>query len=574
MGLLNSALQIGRSALMGYQGALHVVGGNVSSAGSPDYTRLSPQLDPLQGPLISGDLQPGAGVALTAIQRNIDEALESRLRLAIGVDAAAAERSAAGAQIEALFDEFGGGGLGTPLAEFFHAFDELQNTPEDPSIRDLAITRGIQLVDSVRHVRSDLSALKDAIDGQIGDLVEQADGMAQEIGRLNEEISRTEAGRRGQATGLRDQRDALVRALGELLDVSVREQSNGAVNVYVGSETLVQGGTVRGLRAVTDIVDGEMRTSVRFADTNQQVVPGAGRLAGLIAARDQNVPTAALDELAAALINDVNRIHADGQGLSGFTTAAGTNDVLATDVPLDLAGAGLAFPPENGSFYITVTDDVTHTPVAHRIDVNLDGTDAGTTLESLVSDINAQVDGVTASITSDNRLNIEADAGLSFTFGYDGQAWRQDTSGVLAALGINTFFEGRDARDIAVNEGLVAQPSQLAAAAVYMPGDGSMAGRIAALDSAASQRLDGRSITDSYTRIVSRVALDTGGARDDAEAASTILSSLRAQRESISGVSLDEEAVSLLKFERAFQGAARFVTVVDDLLSELVQLIR
>ena len=84
MGLLNSALQIGRSALLGYEGALQVVGSNISSAGSADYTRLSPQLDPLQGNLITGDLQPGAGVALTAIQRNIDEALEGRVRLAIG----------------------------------------------------------------------------------------------------------------------------------------------------------------------------------------------------------------------------------------------------------------------------------------------------------------------------------------------------------------------------------------------------------------------------------------------------------------------------------------------------------
>src|SRR3972149_5783852 len=84
MGLLNSALQIGRSALLSYQGALQTVGSNISSAGSPDYTRLAPPLVPIQGSLIANDLQPGAGVALTDIQRYLDEALEGRVRLAIG----------------------------------------------------------------------------------------------------------------------------------------------------------------------------------------------------------------------------------------------------------------------------------------------------------------------------------------------------------------------------------------------------------------------------------------------------------------------------------------------------------
>ena len=88
MGLLNSALQIGRSALLSYQGALQVVGNNISSAAAPGYTRLSPQLDPLQGVPMAGDLQPGAGVAMSAIQRNIDESLEARIRLAIGSETA------------------------------------------------------------------------------------------------------------------------------------------------------------------------------------------------------------------------------------------------------------------------------------------------------------------------------------------------------------------------------------------------------------------------------------------------------------------------------------------------------
>lgn len=581
MGLLNSALQIGRSALIGYQGALQVVGNNISSAGSADYTRLSPLLDPLQGNLITGELQPGAGVALAAIQRNIDEALESRIRSAIGAQASALARENSLAQIGMLFDDLNSLGIGARLGEFFNMLDELQNTPEDLAVRDLVVNRGAELAGALRNLRTQLAEVGESIDRQISDIVKRADEVARQIARLNEEITTAEAGRRAQATGLRDQRDALLRELSVYFDVTVREQPNGTVNVYVGSEALVQGTLARGLAAVEEVDDTgqaasleSTRISVRFADTNQQVDVRGGQLEGLLQGRDQDTQIAALNELASALIAEVNRIHADGQGLVGFTTVTGTVNVLATDSPLDNASAGLASPPQKGSFYITVADDVTATPVAYRINISLDGTDAGTTLESLVVDINTQVSGVTASITADNRLRLDAADGSTFTFGYDGQHAREDTSGILAALGVNTFFTGTDARSIAVNEMLIERPALLAAAGVFLTGDGTNAGRLAALDTARSDRLDGTSIIGFYNVISSSVAARSGAVRDDVDAASAILASLRAQRESISGVNLDEEAIALIKYERAFQGAARFVRVVEGLLSELVRLIR
>jgi flagellar hook-associated protein 1 FlgK len=576
MGLLNSALHIGRSAILSYQGALQTVGNNISSAGSADYTRLVPQLDPLQGNLLGRDLQPGAGVALTDIQRIIDEALEGRLRLAMGNEQEAAVRQASLAQVEALVDELSGVGLGTRLTELWTMFDELQNTPEDPALRDLAIARGDQLANSFRSLRAQLVRLGQDIDGQIGSVVERADEIASEIAELNQQITTSEAGRRGQATALRDQRDALLRELSELFDVTVREQLDGTVNVYVGSEALVQGARYRSLVAETRI-DGEfIRTSVRFADTGQQVQVQAGQLAGLIASREQDAygRIAAIDQLAAAVIAEVNRVHVNGQGVTGFRSLTGSYDLLATGVPLDSAAAGLPFPPKNGSFYITVEDDATGTPIAYRIDVNLQGDPADTTLESLVINFNNQVAGVTASITGDRRLALTADAGYSFTFGHDGQHYREDTSGVLAALGINTFFAGRDAASIQVSESLRANPDLLAAASVFLPGDGTNATRLAGLDAAVSERLDGASLMEFYGSIANSVAVAASSANAEVAATGAILSSLSAQKESISGVNLDEEAISLLKFERAFQGAARFVTVVDGLLEELVTMIR
>lgn len=574
MGLLNSALNIGRSALLSYEGALQIVGTNISSAGSPDFTRLSPQLDPLQGTPITGDLQPGAGVALSAIQRHINEALEGRLRLAIGAESSASTQFSALAQLEPMFDELNATGIGSRLTRFFNAFGELQNTPEDAAIRDLVVSDAATLAQSLRETRAQLTAIGADLDAQIGATVEAADGIAHEIGRLNEEISMAEASARVPASGLRDQRDARLRQLAELLDVTVREQANGTVNVYVGSEVLVQGNSVRSLVAVAEVEGGSMRTTVRFAGTNQQVNVGGGRLAGLLRSRDQNAPIEALDQLAAALIADANRIHADGQGMIGFESVTTSGNVPAADVPLDAEAAGLVPPPQSGSFFITVIDGGTGTPVASRIDVNLDGTGGGTTLETLAADINDNVDGVTATITGDNRMTLTAEEGSTFTFGFDGQDARADTSGVLAALGINTLFTGSNAQDIAINESVAEQPLRLAAAQVFLPGDGTNAGRISALGTAVSRTLGDASLSGFFRSIANAVALKVAAVRDEQEATSSIATSLRTQRESISGVNLDEEAISLLKFQRAFQSTSRFIRVVDDLIAELISLVR
>lgn len=575
MGLLNSSLQIGRNAILAYQGALQTVGSNISSAGSPDYTRLAPQLDPIPGAIFGSGLQPGAGAALTDIRRYIDDALEDRLRLAMGATHAVSARQGTLAQVETFLDDASGAGVASRLNGFFQAFDNLQNTPEDLAVRDLAIAAGDQLAGSLSTLRSQFSQLGADIDGQIGGMVQQADDLAREIADLNSRITTSEAGRRGQATALRDQRDALLRRLGELMDITVREQPDGAINVYVASEALIQGSNVRGLSAVAEL-DGEfIRTSVRFADTNQQINLNGGRLAGLIQSRDEDAygQVAELDQLAAAIITEVNRVHADGQGLNGYTSVTGLFDVLAPDAALNSPQAGLAQTPQNGSFYITVSDVATGTPLAYRIEVDFDDPAAPTTLASLVDDINAQVQGVTASVTSDNRLSLTADDGFEFSFGHDGQSSRDDSSGLLAALGVNAFYSGNDARSIAVSDALHGDPRLLAAGSVFLPGDGANARRIASLDSVGSSVLSDQSIPEFYNGMVSSVAVTAGGVNADVEALGSVQSALQAQKESISGVNLDEEAVSLVKFQRAFQGASRFVSVVDQLIGDLMTII-
>jgi len=86
--------------------------------------------------------------------------------------------------------------------------------------------------------------------------------------------------------------------------------------------------------------------------------------------------------------------------------------------------------------------------------------------------------------------------------------------------------------------------------------------------------LGGKSLTDFYADYIGTLASHAKNAADDVTAKNTIHDAIYAQQQAISGVSLDEEAINLTKYQRAFQGTARFITVVDELMQVVLGLIQ
>ncbi|MEM9683597.1 MAG: flagellin hook IN motif-containing protein, partial [Pseudomonadota bacterium] len=130
-----------------------------------------------------------------------------------------------------------------------------------------------------------------------------------------------------------------------------------------------------------------------------------------------------------------------------------------------------------------------------------------TTLNDLAASINA-VAGVSASVSPDGRLAIvgdTADTLVSFT---------DDSSNVLASLGINGFFEGSDAFDIAVNQTVLSDPSLLAAGQERLAGDNRNALELAALRDKPLEALEGLSVTRAWSRQVEEVGTNLAQARD------------------------------------------------------------
>ncbi len=566
---LTSALGVGQSALAAYQAALQLVGQNISNSATPGYTRLTADLSSVPG-ATSRVGQLGNGVNITSIRRNANDALEARLRTALSdQQSAAAERNGL-ARVENVFDPLGDNNLGTLVSDFFKSWGELQNNPQNIATRGIVINNGRSIAERLQSVRGDLAGIRDELNSQITTATEQADEIASQIADLNIQITVAESGTSGPASALRDQRNQLLSKLSESFGITTREQPSGAVNVYVGNEALVQFGESFGLQAVNEQdASGRLVAVIRLKEGGGVIKPTTGQIEGLITARDSHIggQQDRLDTLAGALIYEVNKIHSNGKGLQGFTSLTGTTAVLDPSLELSNADNGVAFVPKNGSFFIDVKDNASNTVTRHQINVDLDGIGSDTTLNSLIADINANVPGVTASVLADGRLKLSATSSTTYSFA-------DDTSGALASLGINTFFTGTDSADIAVNDVLVSSPTLLAAAKSDLPGDGSNATDLVGLQSRVVANLGGVSLSDYYTTSISDLAVRASSAQSALDAGGIIFDSLTAQRESISGVNLDEEAVSLINFQRGFEGAARYMNVIDQMLQTLLSLVR
>ena len=194
-------------------------------------------------------------------------------------------------------------------------------------------------------------------------------------------------------------------------------------------------------------------SEVTITDTIQ-----GGKLGGWLDMRDEIIPKykADLDELAKGTIWEINKIHSQGVGLSAFTTVTGTSSATGSDEAMGTSGSGLDFYDKitDGSFKLWIYDDTGGVASTTSIPIFSDTT----TLDDLATTIGG-IDANLAATVTDGKLQITASNDSTFSFS-------DDSSNVLAALGLNTFFKGSSAVEIAVNDKIIADKDYIAAAKI------------------------------------------------------------------------------------------------------------
>lgn len=152
-----------------------------------------------------------------------------------------------------------------------------------------------------------------------------------------------------------------------------------------------------------------------------------------------------------------------------------------------------------------------------------------------------------------------------------------DSADVLTALGMNTFFTGSTAGTIAVSKRLITDPDQVAAGLSLVGSTASQgdAGNLIRLEELRREALgdfDGNTLEGFWNATASEVGYSSRKAKGLLESQSSLQEFLENQRQSVSGVDIDEEVIDLERFQQAYQASARYLNVMTEVSDILLSL--
>ncbi len=264
--------------------------------------------------------------------------------------------------------------------------------------------------------------------------------------------------------------------------------------------------------------------------------------------------TDTLEDIKEAINNSEVKAHAslvdDGGDYCLRLTPEETGKSISVDTD-DLSGAVNSF----GGF--------SEYEESESVSVPIDDSDSS--LEGIKQAINSSDSGVLASIISENGAYR-----LSLTPEEEGQSIDVDInlSGNSQALGVFAKSSGVEEMSVAISE-----TDSIAAGETSKPGDNTNAQAIA--DLADQKIVDGKeTFQDFYSKIASTVGLEAQRNEMAFQGLEDAMVQLRNMRDSISGVSIDEEMVNLIMYQKGFEASSRMITTIDEMMETVLAMKR
>lgn len=564
---LSIGLNTATKALRAQQLVVDIASHNIANAQTPGFSRQTVDLRadgfPAGGQNSHDSLlgKTGSGVNASSVQRIRDIFLDFQARQASGNQAQYDAYATNLAQAQTTFNDPSDSGTSALISSFFGAWNDVVNDPESPTARVALVNATNTLTSNLNRSAADLATLRSNVNTQVVGLVDQINSKATQIASLNQQITMVEASG-DKANDLRDQRDLLLDQLATLGQVSSSEEPNGSVDVYFGSHQLVFGTQSNQVQAVNDPANAGMQ-KLQFVGDGEDVTSNTGQLAGLLSVRDTAIPAVQknLDGLAAGLINGVNALHVQGTDKNGnpgqpfFTGTSATNIAVNASIAAD---PSLIAASKSGA----VGDGANALAIA-----NLENA-AGMAQESASGGL-ASGQVLPGGGTVAGVLDLSSIPSGSYTIVANGANLElHDASG--AVVGTAT------PADIAANTSGVltfANGASPVLSVAIMAGAGgyTAASQLADLPGAPSNTITIGSGPDAaYNAMISQLGAQVAQAQGFQSANALLSQNIEAQRQSVSGVNIDEEVTNMTAAQHAYQAAAKVISVIDSMLDTLI----
>lgn len=553
---LNAITNIAKTGLLAAQTAIQTTAHNIANVNNPDYSRQRVNLT-AKDVVYGGGVILGTGVDIGSIERVYDRFLGIQMHNAKGLLGKYSSGQSILTRLENVFNDAEGLGLSEVLNDFFNAVQDAANDPTSYAARVTLIGKGDTLAARINgmesRIRQQISDINNEIDGKTDDI----NNLVSQIAKLNEQIAKAEAGG-DTANDLRDKRDAYINSLSEYINITVLDDSLGQKTILTANGTPLVEGAFSGSLGVETNADNNGNYDVMFSSGSGSSIDitsniTSGSLKGLIDARDNTYASAfsKLKTLAASITKEFNVIHRAGFGLDGSTGNdffnALTPDVTAKST--NTGGAGVT------SSSIINLSSVTLSDYEIRF--------SNSTTFSIIDTTNNTVFSTGNTYTSGNNIDFD---GLRVVI--------TDSSGTPQSGDVFKVSVTNDAaNDFAVS---LTDANKFAAAqdVLALPGDNRNALDLAALRESKVLSSGSATFGTYYTSIVADIGTTTQEVSRNFTAQDIIVNQVEYEIDSISGVSMEEEAANLVKYQYAYQAAAKLITVVDDMFNTLVNLVR
>lgn len=522
---IGSSFNIAQQALQNSQYALNLVSNNIANMNTAGYSKQSAEFTALNGYSCynwcssGNNLKLGHGAELSSISRNRDTALDNYFRDQNAQAAFYNQIGSMASTISSVMNEMQEGGLQSSFSEFFSTVAKLNGDPTNNAYRISFAEKAQDIANQFNKMASLLTDARNQTIGELGDLTsfqnskvflqtEQLNEKLSQLAEINGKIAQSTS-RTGANASLLDQKDLLLDEISSIIPVKITQNDNGTSNLYLGNNLILQGGEQKMVFTATQGTTYDEPVIFSIEDAEGKVI-------------NSNV-------------NDL--LKTGSLAALGETNTVESKNLTYTSVLNDLNTLARAFAEAVNEIQTQkyTVDGVEYTPMSLK-------------------------DGVLVPATE-------------------------------PIFEIPTPPDTFDAANIKVNQAILDNPNNIAAAAVAIDPNAAPPGydaegignntnmqRFLGLQSQKLDLLDtagtgvGMTLDSFLGSVITEIGTKVGSLNDKMDTQSTVVSQIATQRSSLFGVNLDEELADLIKYQRAYEAAARVFNVASQIMQVMTTL--
>ena len=549
-------INIGLSALQTQKKSIETTGHNIANANNEDYSRQRVIQTAKEPNILPGsNFMQGTGVKVEDIRRIQDQFINQQVREESQESGYWKQIQSGMERIEYIFNEPSDSGLQSAFDKFWNSLQDLNTYPNDTATRAAVKNQGMVLSKAFRNINEQMMDYKRSLNSDLEKKVSEINSIADRISRYNKQIT-TALASNNTPNDLLDKREALFNDLNELTTVKGKTDKVGNLNITIDGKKLVSKFDTNKLEvAESDNKPYADKVIIDISGNKVNIKPETGEIRGIMDVRDQEIPNYldTLDDIAKSFADKFNEKHSNGFDLKGNTgneffelnssysrpsRAIQVHSAIKADGGINKIAAGnYSENPGVSSVEITEPGNIDKNQY-YKVEVSKSGDQYD--YELFEKDAG---DPTFSSLVTTGSLDIETAA---------------ENPVDVSSRGFEFTVKGNGETVINFNEN---------------QGNGNNAASLAKTINQ-DEILNGATVSDNYKALISTVGVNAQRADQMKTSQGDLVKQLENIKKSVSGVSLDEEMANMIKYQQAYNAAAKLITKNDEMLDSLMAMIR